>query len=157
MSSTASLLLKLNTLAISKPEVDELVKQYGADIPYPQVIHSEIERWGIMHPEVRNAESMTAALDVCDKELFPNIHTLLLIGATLPVTTCECERSFSTLRRLNNYLRRTQHPFRLDSLALINIHCDTDVDTERVIDLFSALHPRRMELSTVVCQGLAVL
>jgi len=40
--------------------------------------------------------------------IFPNIHTPLKIAAcTLPVTTSLAERSFSSLRRLKNYLRST--------------------------------------------------
>jgi hypothetical protein len=38
---------------------------------------------------------------------FPNIYTAFQIFATIPVTTCLCERSISALRRLKTYLRST--------------------------------------------------
>ena len=33
------------------------------------------------------------ALTNSDSDFYPNMHTLLRIMATLPVTSCECERS----------------------------------------------------------------
>lgn len=41
----------------------------------------------------------------CDPTIFPNISVLLQIACTLPVTSCECERSASALRRLNKYMQ----------------------------------------------------
>ena len=38
---------------------------------------------------------------------FENIKVALRILGTLPVTSCECERTFSALRRLKNYNRST--------------------------------------------------
>jgi len=34
------------------------------------------------------------ALDICDKEFYPNIHELLKIFCTLPVSTAIPERNF---------------------------------------------------------------
>ena len=48
-----------------------------------------------------------SSLKACDPDDFPNLYMLLKIAAALPVTTSECERSISTMRRLNNYMRRT--------------------------------------------------
>ena len=45
------------------------------------------------------------------------IHTMVL-----PVTSCEAERSFSTLRRIKTYLRSTMKQERLIGLALLNVH-----------------------------------
>ena len=40
----------------------------------------------------------------------------------LPVTSCEAECSFSTLRRLKTYLRTTMSQERLNGLALLNVY-----------------------------------
>ena len=48
------------------------------------------------------------------------IHTLVL-----PVTSCEAERSFSTLRRIKIYLHCTMKQKRLSGLALLNVHNST--------------------------------
>ena len=47
------------------------------------------------------------ALDFCDKRFYPNIHDLLKIFATLPVSSATAERSFSALKYLKSYLRST--------------------------------------------------
>ncbi len=59
------------------------------------------------------------SLQVCDKYYFPNIYVLLRIACTLPVTSCENERSNSTLKAC---LRGTMGQERLSSLALMHIH-----------------------------------
>ena len=40
-------------------------------------------------------------------DIFPNIQVLLRIMATLPVTSCECERSISMMRLVKSQLRTT--------------------------------------------------
>ena len=61
-----------------------------------------------------------------DKDYYPNIHALLVIITTLPVTSCECERSISLLRHLKTALRRTMGEDRLNSLALLKCHREMD-------------------------------
>ena len=55
---------------------------------------------------------------------------------TLPVTTDSTERSFSTLRRLQTYVRNTTSEERLNGLALLQIHRDLRVAlaVEEVLD-----------------------
>ena len=54
----------------------------------------------------------------------------------LPVSVAECERSFSTLKRLKTYLRNTMGQERLAGLALLNIYPGIDVDVQTVISMF---------------------
>ena len=65
------------------------------------------------------AHSCAASLKVLDN--FPNLYILLEIATTLPVISCECERSISTMRRLNNYMRCTMGESRLSPLAIMHI------------------------------------
>lgn len=46
----------------------------------------------------------TDASQKCGGSLFPNVHTLLKLLATLPVKTATAERSFSTFKRVETYL-----------------------------------------------------
>ncbi|KAL8584947.1 hypothetical protein ACOMHN_043583 [Nucella lapillus] len=48
---------------------------------------------------------------------YPNLHKLLQLVCTLPITTSECERSISRLRTLKTYLRSTM--VNNDALALV--------------------------------------
>lgn len=83
------------------------------------------------------------SLNECDKNIFPNVHTFLKLGATLPITTATAERSFSSLRRLKNYLRNSTSQNRLNGLALMSIHRDIVVDPEEVINKLSK-KPRKL-------------
>ena len=41
---------------------------------------------------------LSKPLSFINKDYFPNIYVILVISATLPVTSCECERSISMLK-----------------------------------------------------------
>ena len=86
---------------------------------------------------------------MCDPSMFPNICTLLKIACTLPVISCECERSGSTLRRLNTFRRANLKEKRLSPLALIYTNYNMPIDLDKAVDIFSKLHPRRLELTSV--------
>jgi len=58
-------------------------------------------------------------------QLMPELSKALKIFAILPVSSCEAERSFSSLRRLKTYLRNTMGQERLSSLALMHIERKT--------------------------------
>ena len=59
---------------------------------------------------------------VTNKYLYPNIHRLLTILVTLPVTIDSDEWSFSTLHCLMMYLKSTMRSDRLTSIALLHNH-----------------------------------
>ena len=75
---------------------------------------------------------------------FHNIKVALRITGTLPVTLCECERSFSAFRRLKTYTRSTMVAERLNGLALLHVHNDIIVNIDKVIDLY-AMKNRRLK------------
>ena len=39
---------------------------------------------------------------------------------------------------------------RMTSLALIHVHYDKEIDTDEVLDIYARLHPRRMELESLI-------
>ena len=92
------------------------------------------------------AEFSRSALKDCDKDVFPNIHALLRIACTLPVTSAENERSNSVLKRLKTYLRSTMGSDSLSPLALMHIHRSAFVDFRKIVSRFAELHLRRMLL-----------
>jgi len=94
--------------------------------------------------------TIAATLANINKDIFPNIYYMLTILAVLPITTCEAERSFSTLRRLKTYLRSTMAADRLTSLALMHIHRDMPINTEQLIEDFAIQHPRRLKLRNIL-------
>ena len=63
-------------------------------------------------------------------------------------TSCECERSASTLRRLNNFIRASMGKERLSALAIVHTRYDMVIDTEEAVNIFARLHARKLELKT---------
>ena len=134
-------------------DLTEVVQLYTDDLPSPELFQQELQRWKTRYLSKSNSElpsTCAKALAECDEELFPNLYVLLVIACTLPVTSCECERNASVLRRLNNFMRASMNESRLTSLALMHIHYDKVIDLDRVVDLFSQAHPRRVQLSSVL-------
>jgi len=79
-------------------------------------------------------------------DFHPNIKRLLMQFATIPVTICTSERSFSSLKRIKTYLRSTMGENRLNGLALINIHPEINIEPEEVVDVYANKHPRCLQL-----------
>ena len=55
-------------------------------------------------------------------DAFYQLNKLLKIACTMPITTCACERSFSTLRIIKNYLRTSVTENRLQNLMILGVH-----------------------------------
>ena len=54
--------------------------------------------------------------------LFPQVLVLLKLLLVCPVSSCECERSFSALRRLKTWLRTTMTQRRLNHTSICHVH-----------------------------------
>lgn len=87
------------------------------------------------------------AFNSCDKDMFPTLHVLLQVLATLPISVATAERSFSTLRRLKTWIRSTMGEERLLGLALLATHRDISLDVSRVIERFAHGGKRRLLFS----------
>ena len=106
---------------ITAQQLTDLGDLYKDDLPSPQLFFAEFERWKMkVQARIITPDSCAASLKACDPDDFPNLYILLKIAATLPVTSCECERSISTMRNLNNYMRCTMGESRLSSLAIMH-------------------------------------
>ena len=66
-----------------------------------------------------------------------NIQVLIKIMGTLPVTSCECERSISMLQLVKSPLRNTMTQDRLNALAMILYHQDVMLNPEEVVEKFA--------------------
>ncbi len=158
-SSSASIATSLrglvpNILCSKKVGLGAAVSKYNADLPSPELFQMELKWWKNQFLSMASAlrpASPAKTIKDCDPAFFPNISVLLQIACTIPVTSCECERSASVLRRLNNYMRALMGKSRLSYLALLHIHYDTLVDLDRVVDCYDRLHPRRLELESLLC------
>jgi len=78
-------------------------------------------------------------------EAFPEIHKLLRILMTVPVTTAQAERSFSKLRVVKTYLRSRMCLQRLSNLAILSIeqHRANYLNMDLFVDEIAAVHSNR--------------
>ena len=65
-----------------------------------------------------------------------------------PITSAECERSFSALKRIQTYLRATMGQNRLNSMAILSIESKiaAQIDIKKVLKKFVKLKGRKIEL-----------
>ena len=132
--------------------IEEAVSFYNDDLPNPTIIDEEFCRWKskwlLAHKDDR-PDTIIKSLKECSQVALPNIYTLLKLFATLPLSSCSCERSGSTLKHLNSYLRSTQTEERLSSLALIHIN-SSDFNIDEICKWFLQKHPRRLEKASLL-------
>ena len=78
------------------------------------------------------------------KEAFSELHRIVLIACTLPVSTAECERNFSSMKLIKNELRSVMKQKRLHSLTMLGIHQERGekLDLDSVVDRFKARFPK---------------
>uniref|UniRef100_A0A671VMP9 DUF4371 domain-containing protein n=1 Tax=Sparus aurata TaxID=8175 RepID=A0A671VMP9_SPAAU len=105
-------------------DISEAVCLYQDDLPSPELNDQELKRWKLKW-QTKSSEQR-------------------------PITSCECERSASTLRRLNTCMRSSIGEDRMSSLALIHSHYDMVVDLDEAVHIYSKMHPRRLELMSVL-------
>ena len=103
--------------------IQEVLEYYHEDLPSPSCLDTELHLWRSKWRSFSQPlpDTPAATLGFGNENIFPNIHCLLRLVCTIPVTSCECERSVSILRRLKTYLRSTMGQDRLSGLALMHM------------------------------------
>ncbi|KAM3850214.1 zinc finger MYM-type protein 1-like [Diretmus argenteus] len=103
-----------------------------------------LERKESQGHKVNNMSEFLALLQPY-QEAFIDLYKLLCISLNLPVTSASCERSFSCLRRVKNYLRNRSRENRNSNLNFLAINSDRTkaLDLEHIIDIFATNHKNR--------------
>ena len=85
-----------------KTKFCEFLEMYKDDLPQPRFLDTELEMWAERCQMEKGPlpSKLPDVLLFVDKISFSNTYTAFQIFATIPVTTCTCERSISVLRRL---------------------------------------------------------
>jgi hypothetical protein len=127
------------------------------DLPHAPALRAEVMEWqrywrGREPVQPSMSPNLPDCLDHADIDVFPNIHTLLRIGCTLPVGSCEAERSFSCLRRIKTYLRNRMGGERLAGLTLMSMNHSMVIDMDKICKMFIARNRRKMFSSCILYQ-----
>ena len=120
-------------------ELNQAVEFYKHDLPHSVMFPTEygmwIRKWKADH---RPPEKLVDTIQACSKIQFPNLYTLLHIALTVPITSCESERSFSQLKVIKDSHRSTMSDHRLSGLSLMKINrdcCNQLLSTENLREL----------------------
>jgi hypothetical protein len=93
-------------LSQSQVNFDEIKSEllfWESDLSHPASLKNEIKEWYQRWKSTPVGNIPTSLLDTlkqCDSDVYPCIHQLLIIGCTLPVTSCEAECSFFSVDSL---------------------------------------------------------
>ena len=122
----------------------DLITFYQNDLPFPERIDKELDLWETQWLTEREIfpSNFTETLKCVDFTGYHNIKELLKILATLPITSCECERSFSGMKRVKTNLRSTMGQERMNGLSLLHFHLDKVPQTNTVCDRFLSFKNR---------------
>ena len=130
-----------------------VIEMYKADLINPDIVDQKITLWMKKSedvPKSQRGSTLATAIKECDEDHFPNIFLLLKIACTLHVTSCECERSFSAMRRDRTWLLSRIKTERLTALTIMNAHREAEVDYEKVVQQFLRLHRRKLDESNLI-------
>ena len=72
-------------------------------------------------------------------EAFHELHRLCKIAVIIPVTSAACERSFSAMKRIKDYLRNSMSDKRLSNLTLLNIERERSSNLDILMTLLTFL------------------
>jgi hypothetical protein len=81
------------------------------------------------------------------RDAYPNIEIALRIFLSMPVSVASCERSFSKLKIIKNYLRSSTSETRLTNLAILSIEYEvaSKIDFNEIINEFSSIKARKIK------------
>ena len=121
---------------------------YNADLPNPTGLSGELNAWenDWLMSKVPPPISIPLTLKLVNFDGYNNIKEALKILGTLPVTSCECERSFSSLKLLKSFNRTILSTERLNGLALVYIHQEQEPNIDKILTKFSLMKDRRLEM-----------
>ena len=131
--------------------ISKIKSEFIDVLPHPTEFEVEVSTWKVHVAEVGHTPSKSKS-DLLDgsnlvhisQEFYPNIYSILSLLLALPVGSCSCERSFSSLRRLKSWCRTSMTDGRLDSLALGCINCDRTPPPEHVLQVWDRSGHRRI-------------
>ncbi|XP_060585819.1 uncharacterized protein LOC132741624 [Ruditapes philippinarum] len=120
---------------------------YAPDIDHTfESFNNEVARWKVRWNIAENRPvRLQETLQKTNKDLYPCIYNILAVLLTMPPTSASCERSFSAMKRIKNYLRSTMRTERMSSLAILHIHKDMDVDISKIINTFASKKGRKLD------------
>ena len=142
-------------VAYGQDKIDYLQKHYGEG-ENPDVGDECASEWESMKRflgerfKEKSMREMISILttDTSIQSLYPNLSKLASIAAIIPVSTAECERSFSAMKRIKTALRNRLKTTTLDCLIRVNIEGPSlsEFNFERAADIWQRMRNHRLRI-----------
>lgn len=128
---------ELRTVISAYPEMD-------ADRLAVQLAMMRQQNWQL--ESVEDIATKLASAHPVVRSLFDQDEQLVRLLLTIPCSSAEAERSFSSLRRLKTYLRNSMSQQRLNHLAVLHVHRDRQdsIDIDVIAREFVAKSENRL-------------
>ena len=132
-----------STLFLNEQLLSKLLDHYGADTlnVNKTLLELEVKKYKLQfNPNTPSATNI-------DPKFYPNLMKLFHLKRSLPVSSAEAERSFSTMKRVKTPLRNRMTDEKLSELCLLSSERDITkkLDINNVIDIFN-VKPRHIPL-----------
>ena len=124
-------------------ESESLIRHYANLVSLDlDLVRAEMNLLRAMLPDGPLSTAMkTQIKEELLKGSHPNFCKLCRVVLCIPVGTATCERSFSAMRRIRNYLTVTMGQERFSNFGLLNIENDitTKVDSKNILNQFASV------------------
>ena len=139
---------------LTNEKVQLIRKEFLDVLPLPSEFENEINTWRVHVSEtdhvdvsLRDELRLAATLSEQHHQYYPNIRAILMLLISLPVGSCSCERSFSSLRRLKSWCRNSMSDKRLDNLPVGFINQERTPSPDLVLKIWDRSRHRRIALA----------
>jgi hypothetical protein len=146
--------LMSQSLETLQKHAKDLASKYQGDLCAAELT-SEVESFKFQAAELFKEPHNRSPLELLKfihsyslADVYPNIEIALRLYLTLPVTVASCERSFSKLKLVKNYLRSSMGQETLSGLAIMSIEFGIadSLKYDDVIDEFAASKSRKVHI-----------
>lgn len=135
---------------MSKEHIEPMASHYGVELSDLAVELHQAKRLIQRKSTERDRVQISTLVQLSSflspyKDAFPDLYKLITIALVLPPTSASCERSFSSMRMIKNYLRTSMADTRLSSLAVLGIHVARakSLNFDKVVSNFAKKHNNR--------------
>ena len=102
--------IKVGDDVLVPADLAKAVDLFKGDLPHAVMFNTEYHSWVWQWKDCSSAaipDTLIGALKECSVLAYPNLNALLILALTLPITSCESERSFSQLKLIKTAQRAT--------------------------------------------------
>jgi hypothetical protein len=140
---------RLLTSKYNEDDLNTVMAKYSLILKSRPSLVRHLENLGELCGEKRDLpvviEKMKTASVNNTSSVYKEVISLIKIYCASPVTSVECERSFSVMRRLMSWLRKTTGQQRLNHEFLLLAHAQRQIDMNTILTDFVQLNPSRQE------------